>query len=275
MLLTLLMIVCSWSVFTQQISTNTASNSTIIRRGVETSVVSASRLYEAILALRQEYGWTINYEAAPTYSSADRVEFDSHLVSRSSPKWRRVTRARTGPFSVEFSEAAARARDVAVVKKVVAAYNATDYAGKFDVRQGKEGRITVVGVQVKNESGVLENAPSILDTEISIAEADRTCYDALREITSALTARSGIKVIVGFVPNNIMLQAHCRTRGINVPARKVVEATLRGTGHSLQYDLGWDPDAPIYLLSVSYVVEPVEIEGHKGFAPVDSTRPQP
>ncbi len=268
-----MVVACCCSALSQERRQDTAASQAAVRRGAEISVVISHGLYEAILALREEYGWAIKCEEAPTYSSADRVDDTSPRLSPSDPRWRRVTVRRSGPFSVEYSEAAARAHDVAVVRKIVAAYNATGYAGKYDVRQDKEDRITITGAQVKNANGALENAPSLLDTEISIAEADRTCYDALREITSALTVRTGIKVILGFVPNNTLLQAHCRTRGINIPARKLVEATLRGTGRPLLYDLGWDPDVPVYSLSVFHVVKPIEIPGHKGFAPIDSIRP--
>ena len=132
--------------------------------GSEVTVVANDPipLLQTISDLRLEYGWQVNWESAPGYSRFD-------LVDATDPKWRAahpnakgVTRPSGGSFTATFPEpkdSSSPAAERFVLSRIIEQYNATDNPGKYILRTDAESRFTVVGTQVRDETGALREVP--------------------------------------------------------------------------------------------------------------------
>lgn len=215
-------------------------------------------LYQAISAIREGYGWRINWEQAPGYSRFD-------VVDDTGPKWRAahpdikgVTRPAGGRFNTAFLEPtdpASLSSEVDALTRLLEDYNATDNPGKYVLYDDRNGHIAIVGTKVRNEAGELQTVPALLDTPLTIDRAARNAYETVRAILAALSATTGKKIIVMSVPNNILANAQLAVGGHNIPARKLLQQVLDDTHRPLYYDFGYDPDVPVYVLNVSMTPE--------------------
>ena len=128
-------------------------------------------LAQAVSAMREEYGWLVDYEDPPYMS-------DAELVDDTDPQWRAshpnapgVRRVAGGAFKSEYQESAGettRGGQEAVLRKIVSEYNRSGNPGKFTVRLEEEGRFAVVGLSIKNQAGQDQNVTPVLDTLISV-----------------------------------------------------------------------------------------------------------
>lgn len=190
-------------------------------------------LRQAIEAISQEYGWTVDFEDPPYRSGFD-------LVDDTDPKWRAahptakgVTRVAGGSFQSNFPEPSTISPDDAeeqVLKKLVADYNSSGNPGKFAVRKEAEGRYAVVGVSRKDDAGKDEAVDVLLDTSISIPVEQRDAGATLRLILDTLSATSGVKVYLGTVgfSSDPLQGVEVTIGGSNVPARTLLLQTLDG-----------------------------------------------
>lgn len=229
----------------------------IVRHGdsVVTLVANAPLpLFQAISAVREEYGWQVNFEQAPGYSHFDVVDDTAPEWRRNHPGGKGVTGAAGGSFTSTFPEVR-DALDVTterdVLAKVLQDYNGTDNPGKYGLQIGHAGEFTIVGTAVRDETGALQEVPPILSTPVTIEREQRSLYDSVTDILRALSSAAGQKVIVMSVPNNEFRTTQLTMGGDKVPARQLLEQALASTLRPLQYDLGYDPDVPVYILSIS------------------------
>lgn len=232
-------------------------------------------LFQAISAIREEYGWRINWEGAPGYSRFD-------VVDATGPKWRAahpfakgVTRPAGSRFICSFSETEdmfALSAGPAVLTKVVQDYNGTDNPGKYDLLAFPDGQFTVVGTQVRDETGALRAVTPLLDTPVTIVKEPRSVYDTVKAILAVLTSTTGKNAIIMSVPNNEFRDNQAAIGGENVPARQLLQQALASTRRPLQYDLGYDPDVPVYVLNVSVAARAADDGfGGKKRIPIDRT----
>lgn len=190
-------------------------------------------LSQAIEAIGQEYGWTVDFED-PHYTS----HFD--LVDDTAPKWRAnhptakgVVRVAGGFFQSNFPEPptiTAGDPEDQVLQKLVADYNASGNPGKFLVRKEAEGRYAIIGVSRKDENGQDEADNVLLDTPISIPVQKRDAEATLRLILDTLSADTGVKVYLGTVglSSNPLQEATLTIGGSNVAARSLLLQALDG-----------------------------------------------
>lgn len=211
-------------------------------------------LFQAIDGIRQEYGWQVNWEEAPCYSHFD-------VVDDTSPRWRAahpgaegVTRKAGGLFATTFPEpkTGESAGEEEALRKVIADYNVTGNPGKYTLRAGPGEQFTVVGTEVKDDSGILQKVVPVLDLPISVNAKPRTAADALNAILQALTLASGKRVILMSLPNNLFRETQVDLGGQGVAARQLLQDLFHNMPRTLQYDLGFDPDhASVYILNIS------------------------
>lgn len=190
-------------------------------------------LSQAIEAISQEYGWTVDFED-PHYTS----HFD--LVDDTDPTWRAnhptakgVVRVAGGFFQSNFPEPSTITTgnpEEQVLQKLVADYNASGNPGKFLVRKEAEGRYAIIGVSRKDENGRDETVNALLDTSISIPVQQRDAVATLRLIVDTLSAETGVKVHLGTVglSSNPLQEATLTIGGSNVPARTLLLQALDG-----------------------------------------------
>ena len=208
-------------------------------------------LFQAIVRLRQEYGWVVNYEEAPLYSNYDLVDDTSPVWRTKHPGARGVTRTAGGTFVAHYKKPEDSTVASATLSTVLNDYNATNNPGRYILKHVPSGAIVVVGNRVKNENGQEIEVSPLLDTPITIPKEQRSVYGTVRAILNALKEKSGQKIIIMSVPNNDFLQKNAIVGGSEIPARELLLQALYSTGRPMQYDFGFDSDVPTYILNVS------------------------
>ncbi len=205
------------------------------------------------------------------------------VVDDTGPRWRAahpgakgVTRRAGGIFTSTFPEPTGTrgATEGDVLAKVIEDYNATDNPGKYVLRTSADGQFTVVGTEVRDETGALQEVRPILCTRVTIQKQGRNVYDTATAILSALSAAAGKDAIMISVPNNLFSDAQVTVGGDDVEARQLLRQALDGTHRPLQYDLGFDPDnSGVYILNVSVATKAESSEaGGRRLVPIDRQR---
>ena len=214
-------------------------------------------LMQAVEAISQEYGWTVDYED-PLYQS----HFD--LVDSTDPDWRAAhpkekgaMRVAGGLFQSNFSEPSTENGEEQVLEKLVADYNSSGNPGKFAVRKETEGRYAVVGVSRRDEAGRDQTVNALLDTLITIPVQQRDATATLQLIVDTLAATSGVHVKLGTIglSSDPLQEATLTIGGANVPARTLllqalddVSNTSPHFGGIFDWNFLFDADSDAYWL---------------------------
>lgn len=210
-------------------------------------------LFQAIYAVRLEYGWVVNWESAPGYSRFD-------LVDDTGPKWRAahpgakgVTRPAGGSFTATFPEPKESDPDSErlVLARLIEQYNVTGNPGKYALLSDAYGHLTVIGTKVTDETGALQRVAPLLDTPVILPKATRDVDATIESILAALQSASGKKVIFGAVSRSLFRTTQVTIGGQEAPARELLQEALAGTKQAVEYDLLFNADAPVYILNVS------------------------
>jgi len=162
-------------------------------------------------------------------------------------------------------------REVALLHKMVAAYNRSGNPGRFVVREQENGRYTIIGSTIKNHAGLDQDIWPVLDTQISIPVENRSAIDTLELILKELSAKSNTKVAIGWVPANLLFNTRVTVGGANASARSLILRTFNATGRPLTYSLMYFEDTQRYLLRATIAVRAHrDTYGRKILIPLDS-----
>ena len=194
-------------------------------------------LMQAIAAISQEYGWTIDFEDPPYRSHFDLVDDTDAVWRANHPNAKGVTRVSGGLFQSNFPEPSTISSDNAeeqVLQKLVSDYNSSGNPGKFVVRKEAEARYAVVGVSRRNDIGTDETVDALLDTPINMPVQQRTAIATLQIIVDALSTKTGVKVYLGTIglSSDPLEGVQLTIGGSNVPARTLLLQALDGAGNS-------------------------------------------
>jgi hypothetical protein len=216
-------------------------------------------LERVLSALRDEYGWIIDFEDPPYESSFDLVDDTDEAWRRAHPDAKGVTRIRGGAFTTEFDEGsnmgAGSSDEERILRKVVSDYNASGNPGNFVVTREGPGRLAVIGVSVRNEAGQPKSASPLLDTVISLPQVDRTTAETVQLILSAVGAKTGAKVALGNAPLNFLLNSRVTVGGDMIPARDLLLQAVSSPRLAISITLLYDADVPIYFVNLSVVTK--------------------
>jgi hypothetical protein len=194
-------------------------------------------LWIAVEALRNEYGWLIDYED-PIYGVGDTQEVQNAAFERRFPG-RRSRMPVGGHFSSTFTGALA---PQVVIDKVLADYNASGNPGQFEKRIDERGRTRVVAKM---------DSLNVLDTEIRVTASTKGSLTEVYALVSTLTEASGVKVKIGMMPWNLLNQARVTFAKGTMPARAVLMAIADSTQPRLMWSFLYDYDSQSYFLSLS------------------------
>ena len=224
-------------------------------------------LHQALDAVREEYGWSIDYEDPPYQSGLELIDVTDPTWKAAHPTGFRAMNIRGGSFRTNYTESAATAtsakEQALVIRKIVADYNASGNPGQFIVRERADGRLEVVGTSVKHESGAPLRVAPILDMPITVPAGSMNLADALTAILSALNAKSSAKV-GGTGPTNLMIQTQVKLSGIETSARDALHEVLSQAKIRLHWALLYDAGMQAYFLNVQ-MADRVEYDtfGHR------------
>jgi hypothetical protein len=157
-----------------------------------------------------------------------------------------------------------------VLAKLIDDYNATDNPGKYLLRTGPNGEFTVMGTNVRSETGALEEVVPLLDIPVTLPRESRSLGATVEIILNALSSEIGKKVFQGDVPNNDFRRTQVIMGADKMPARRLLQQALATTGRPLLWDLFYSPDTPRYMLNIT-VAAAARGDGHGGkiLTPID------
>lgn len=229
-------------------------NAVINANGATSTVTaySGEPLYLAISAVREEYGWVVDYEDPPYQSTYD-------LVDRATPGWHALHPGKpflvpaggafqsTYPVASDIWSSSASEREV--LEKIVSDYNQSGNPGAFSVRQQSDGSFAVVGISIKDINGNKQPVGAILDTLVTVPTAQRSLMETLKLIAQALWLKSGIKV-VGICPdNNFAGQSAVSIGGTSVSVRSLLLQTAEQLPLGTVWNLLYEANTPKYILT--------------------------
>ena len=211
-------------------------------------------LLQAITAVKEEYGWIVDFEDPPFTSHQD-------LIHNADPQWAGAPRANArgvtvlagGPFQSDYPEGpdlTSTAAKEAVLQKIITDYNRSGNPGKFRLVDEGGGRYAIVGAQVKDGGGGDRPATAILDTPISIPSETRSGYQTVRVVVDALSDASGVKVHLGLLADNVLYPSRVTAGGANIRARDLLLQTLNATQYAMDWQLLFDAGGRAYYLSI-------------------------
>ncbi len=231
-------------------------------------------LLQAVTAVSEEYGWVVDFEDPPYESDAD-------LVDDTAPQWRArhpgekgVRIVAGGSFQSNYAEkpntATSSVEEQLVLNKIVSDYNASGNPGKFVVRKQSDGSYAVLGNSVKDDKGNDMSVSSILDTPISITSGRRDALTTIELVLDTLSSNSGVKVLLGTMPINVLIQSQVTIGGENISARNLLLQTLTGTKRTTVWQLLYDADSQTYYLSVLFAqIAQYDNSGKRTTVPID------
>jgi len=197
-------------------------------------------LAQILDALRQKYGWVVEYEDPQYVSSIDLVTEPGSNPQSQIP-------AGAG-FSVEFPATAPDQEKT--LRLVVDSYNHSKNPGRFDVRRNTQGNFFVVGTSAHDEKGGISPQQVLFDLPLTLPSEERTITETVNLICQEITSQSHTAVTLGVSPRSLLDRATVKLGGGKVPARELLLQSLTATRHTLYWRLLFDPDSKGYLLSI-------------------------
>jgi hypothetical protein len=202
-------------------------------------------LAQVLDALRQKYGWEVEYEDARYTAKLDFAE-------RPGPDGSPMAFPAGGSFTVEVpagTDTTPPAEDK-TVQLIVDAYNQSKNPGRFGLRQSEGGRYSVAGVGAQDDRGKILVQEPVLDTAISLPEENRTASATLDLICQKITEQTHVPVTVGVTPRALVDHNDVKVGGKKIEARTLLARTIDGVGHPMYWRLLFDPKSKGYYLDV-------------------------
>jgi hypothetical protein len=230
-------------------------------------------LRQAIEAVREEYGWVVDYEDPPFRSQRDSVDITNPEWRAAHPGQRGQWLLAGGAFQSEYAEppntATSAVEEERVLNKIVADYNNSANPGKYSVVKEPGGRFAVIGEYVKNDAGSDEAVGHVLDTPISIPIQTRGGLETVDLIMGQLSAKTGIKF--NYLNwGNSPFRSPVTVGGENVPARNLLLQTLASCGRPLMLNLSFSPIFDQYDLLIPLAsISKIDADGHQTFIWID------
>jgi hypothetical protein len=211
-------------------------------------------LVQVLDAIKEGYGWQVNYED-PVYASKPDVfeTYPQYSTERSGGKIRIVN---GGAFTVDAPSSGPFLDREKTLRTVVDSYNASGNPGRFELRRGTEGVFEVVGIGARNDSGVVVPQKAVLDSLIVLPQEQRSTIETLQLICKKVGDRSQAELNLGIYPMNLMRITNATIGGSQYQARTLLERTLNSTGRTISYRMLYDPESKNYVINFS-IVQPV------------------
>jgi hypothetical protein len=223
-------------------------------------------LFQTVEAVIREYGWVVDYEDPPYFSTFDLTDDTDPRWRASHPNSKGVVRVVGSAFQSTFPEPVGETTREQVLKKIISDYNLSGNPGKFALRKEGENRYAVMGVAVKDDTGKDKDAPVLLDTLMTVPEAHRSAFDTLNLVLNTLSTTSGVNVHASMLSTNGIGDPDIVVGGKGVPARTLLLQTLSAAHkhRTIRWELRYSPDRPEYFPLI-YPVFEVSLSGGKAY----------
>ena len=223
------------------------------------SVNDGRPLAAALRAFEGLYGWIVTYEDPLYQNEGDLIDVTEQVRRPGSASKMRVLVPRGGAFSFNFERPApdsTRTQISDLLTAMVAEFNDAAFPGTFQVVR-TEDILHVVPVSVRGRSGGPVSQQSILATRVSLEPMkNRNALDTIRALLAIVQSRTGLRIEVGMVPINLMLQSTAEEGAMDEAARDVLLRILRATGRGASWQLYYAADFQKYVLNIHLVKSP-------------------
>lgn len=201
-------------------------------------------LLQVLDALRQKYGWVVDYED-PQFTS------DLDLVKGMGPD--KQTLPAGGRFVVEFPTR--NPEKEKILQLVVDAYNKSNNPGQYELRRSDQDHLATVGTQARDAKGQLVHQEPVFDDPITIPMGSRSLSATLRLICQVIAEHRKIPVTLGVIPRHLADDTQVEAGGTKVSARDLLRQSLAVSSHRSYWRLLFDPSFKGYWLDV-HVIAP-------------------
>jgi hypothetical protein len=237
----------------------------------------AQPLCQAVIAIRQEYGWAVHYEAPPYQGKHDLMDTTNPSYRAAHPGAKVDLGPAGGAFQSTYPESPSvwHSPDMGqqVLEKVVSDYNQSGNPGHFAVRRLCDGSFDVIGDAIHDDAGANIPIRPVFDTPINLARVARSRYDAVQAVLDALSSKVGIKMYIYEGAYNV-LSRESTVIGAIAPARDLLMQALDGSRLKWVWILTYHPQQQTepaeYCLGIFPVVRAeYDTSGRKHLTPVD------
>lgn len=206
-------------------------------------------LAKVIDTLERRHGWIITYED-PRFQHEQDVEDVTAAVGNMRSK-QRILIPKGLPFTFTYNaptEEEGTLDSRTTILSLLATYGTTGNPGQFDLIS--TGDIHhVVPQAIRARDGGLQQQPSILDVLVTMAAQERTAEEAITFALRQVADQTGIPVLLGTVPHNLLLQTKVETAVFEQSARQVLLKILSATGQRISWQLFFDPGLSVYVFN--------------------------
>jgi hypothetical protein len=248
---------------TVTLSVLTASMPMVLTAGqqqqVRVKVDDARPLAAAIRAVEGQLGVVITYEDAPYLVSEDTVDETAKVSQIPNPRNRSIV-PRVSHFEFSYpvasTESGAVVAEMAVRAMLDAFGRSRPMASQFTVEESM-GALHVVPVQVRGPNKSLAAYESLLNTRVAIPPQDRAS-DALQTIVSAVSKKSGRRLLLGAVPVGPLARTRVSWGPLEGSANDLISDLLSQTAPRLSWQIFCSPgDVSECYFSIHQVRVPV------------------
>lgn len=209
-------------------------------------------LLQAVDALQQKYGWTLNYED-PQYASNPADE--DHGFS---PPHRLHAEAAgnggdSSGFSFQFNVGPDSNRppdEEALLNATVDAYNQSGGAAQFKLLRQQDGNFAIVGVAVPGADDQLSEQTPILNLPITIAKERRTAAETVALICREIAQQGKTPISLSSIGGTSLRDANVVVGGSGVPAREMLQRVLAASGGKTYWQLVYDFGSKAFALNL-------------------------
>ena len=212
--------------------------------------LDARPLDQTIEALREEYGWLLDYED-PVYAKTSLTEVTDQDFPPGVLRTPGLRKPAGKSFVTTYSEQADMQTDQArssVLQQVVADYGRSGNPGKFSVIETEPSRFAIVGSD--------DSSPPVLDTVVSVNVAGKSAYTALSEVLDQVHAKTGHGADLGWVPTNVLIRCIADPKVSEGSARTVLLSILNSCGRAFEWRFLYDANTDGHLLNLVLTMPP-------------------
>ena len=199
-------------------------------------------LAAAIQVLENRYGWVITYEDPPYVHPSEISDVTLAVRKDYAPTKPKVLIPLGGSFDFSYPvpSTAGDPDEAGVLATMLDAYRGSGHPGVFGL-ESSGSVVHIVPLMSRNSQDTLEKRTSLLDTRIDLPARERTAFEMIDGVLTAVTAARGVKVGIGTVPMNALLLTHVQGAVKGETARAALLRTLETTKLKLSWRLLCDP----------------------------------
>jgi hypothetical protein len=221
-----------------------------LSKGATVTASDSRPLAQAVVAIRQEYGWLVDYED-PAYNPSETVEVADADWPLQYKRSKSLRRPAGGSFSAHYPEDLTSgmrtdAQRDEVLKAVLDSYRQSGNPGTFSLEHTGDHRSAVIG---RDNTG-----HAVLDAIITTKRPDGDAYETLDYILKAIQGTQGHKLGLGLVPTNALMQCDIKNDLVGLKARDAILSVLNNCHLKMVWQLLYDVDQDRFLLNLDAAV---------------------